>query len=247
MSRHVPRRRIFVSISARKRISVQVNPIAAVVRIPRWREEGKQKEREKKKRGKKKRKEKNKCKQIRFTRGPRSIPYSWTVRETFMSAPGTFKDRVNEKRGVSRRQSGASNRISGLESDTTSGEPRFFYAGEGDRDLAFVYHHCHGRLRGTATMDNKRKRGRPSAVALRLRNHGSDSLRLEIHYASWQTMDEPPKRRINAACCARTWRGGTQLPRSASTSTFIAVTSRHEARTRRAVMLFLSVFFDTGT
>jgi len=96
-------------------------------------------------------------------------------------------------------------------------------------------------------MDNKRKRGRPSAVALRPRNHGSDSLRLEIHYASWQTMDEPPKRRINAACCARTWRSGTQLPRSASTSTFIAVTSRHEARTRRAVMLFLSVFFDMGT
>jgi len=75
-----------------------------------------------------------------------------------MSAPGTFKDRVNEKRRVSRRQSGASNRISGLESDTTSGEPRFFYAGEGDRDLAFVYHHCHrigfGEQRQWITKEN---------------------------------------------------------------------------------------------
>jgi len=82
-----------------------------------------------------------------------------------------FKRRVNEKGRVSRRQSGASNRISGLESDTPSTKPRSFYTGEGDGDLAF---HCtpslSGRLRRTATMDNKGKRDRPCSV-LRPRNH----------------------------------------------------------------------------
>lgn len=45
-----------------------------------------------------------------------------------MSSAEIFKHRVNEKRGVSRRQSGASNRISGLESDTPFyEEPYSFY------------------------------------------------------------------------------------------------------------------------
>lgn len=81
-----------------------------------------------------------------------------------------FKRRVNEKGRVSRRQSGASNRISGLESDTPFYEAAFVLYGRGRRRSRLRLPSLSGRLRRTATMDNKGKRDRPRSVLLP-RNH----------------------------------------------------------------------------
>lgn len=125
-----------------------------------------------------------------------------------------FERRVNEKGRVSRRQSGASNRISGLESDTPFYEAAFVLYGRGRRRSRLRVPSLSGRLRRTATMDNKGKRDRPRSVPLP-RNH-DPFVSLE-NILCWQATDASCQKeeRLAAACCARTWRGGTQLPWSA--------------------------------
>lgn len=106
-----------------------------------------------------------------------------------MLRPGDFffSNNVLTKNEEYRRQSGASNRILGLESDTPSSHSRrayvSFYAGEGDGDLAFPRPLPHGRLRGTATMGNKGKRDAAPSPLRRRHEITSHSSRLEIYYA----------------------------------------------------------------
>lgn len=89
---------------------------------------------------------------------------------TVMSGPrDLFKRRVNEKGRVSRRQSGASNRISGLESDTPSTKPRFVLYGWGRRWSRLRVPSLSGRLRRTATMDNKGERDRAATKSRSIR------------------------------------------------------------------------------
>jgi len=159
-----------------------------------------------------------------------------------MSGPrDLFKRRVNEKGRVSRRQSGASNRISGLESDTPSTKPRSFYTGEGDADLAFVYHHCpvgFGEQRQWITKESE---------TVLPRNH-DPFVSLE-NILCWQATDASCQKeeRRGLLCTDVTQRNTITMIGLRSLSTFIVVISRHLERRRCSTMLFLSILLDLST
>lgn len=103
-----------------------------------------------------------------------------------------------------------------------------------------------GRLRGTATMDNKGKRDRPRSV-LRPDEITIHSSRLKIYYAGRQRT-RAAKRKIAAACCARTWRGGTQLPRSAPVNFYCCYfTSPRMKEKMPHGVIFVNSLVDLGT
>lgn len=156
-----------------------------------------------------------------------------------------FKRRVNEKGGVSRRQSGASNRISGLESDTPSTKPRSFYTDEGDGDLAFVYHHCpvgFGEQRQWIT--------KASEIVLRpsCGHEKSRSIRLAWKYIILAGYGcELPKGRASRLVVHER-DAAEHNYHDRPPSTFIVVISRHlERRRRRSMVLFLSILFVLST
>lgn len=113
-----------------------------------------------------------------------------------------FERRVNEKGRVSRRQSGASNRISGLESDTPFYEAALVLYGRGRRRSRLRgYHHCpvgFGEQRQWITKESEAVRGPCCCHEITI--HSS---RLKIYYAGRQRT-RAAKRKSAAACCART-------------------------------------------
>lgn len=135
------------------------------------------------------------------------------------NTPATFERRVKEKQGASR--SGASNRISGLESDTlpfseTSSMRFRFTRTWGDGDRAFVRTHPESDVSRNRDNGHKGERDRaPPLVFVPPAPWNHDPFVSPGNILRRQATNRQKRRAPIVACCARTWRGGTQLPRSA--------------------------------